>query len=107
MVFDQNPVKNAVGVFSPIILDILRIPLLSIDVIKFFTTTFQNMVKYRRENNIVRKDFLNLLMQLLDKGVLEDDEKSEKRNGSISGNEYNIFHIILRDPNTLLLNLLT
>lgn len=98
MAFSLNPIKNAVGLFSPIILDILRIPLMHMDVIKFFTTTFQNMVNYRRENDIVRKDFFNLLMQLMDKGVLEDDESSEKINDSTSGNKYNMYFISLLNP---------
>ena len=86
MVFDQNPIRNALGAFAPIVLDILRIPLIRREVINFFITTFKEMVNQRRQNNINRKDFLNLLMQLMDKGMVEEDEKS--RNKSVPGNKY-------------------
>ena len=81
-VFDSNPLINALGFFAPIVLDVLGIPLTDPGVIKFFSQSFQQIVKYRRQNNIVRKDFLNLLMQLMDKGTLDDDEKSKMNNGS-------------------------
>ncbi|XP_058788782.1 uncharacterized protein LOC131662839 [Phymastichus coffea] len=84
MVFDQNPIRNALGAFAPIVLDILQIPLIRKQVIHFFTTTFQDMVKYRRQNNIVRKDFFDLLMQLMDKGKLDEDEKLNETTGKSS-----------------------
>ena len=82
-VFDQNPLKNALGLFAPIVLDVFRIPLIQTEVMKFFSKTFNDMMHYRRQNKVERKDFFNLLMQLMDKGVLDDDDSSSKGNGII------------------------
>lgn len=50
---------------------------------------FQDIVNYRRQNNVVRKDFIELLMQLMDTGVLEDDDN--EGDSTESGNRYAIF----------------
>uniref|UniRef100_A0A224XTD6 Putative cytochrome p450 cyp3/cyp5/cyp6/cyp9 subfamily n=1 Tax=Panstrongylus lignarius TaxID=156445 RepID=A0A224XTD6_9HEMI len=41
------------------------------DVLKYFTTIISDAIKHRRENNYQRNDFLQLLMQLQDKGYVE------------------------------------
>lgn len=61
-------------------LDTFRIPLMDKEVIKFFSQTFRDTVEHRRRNKIVRKDFISLLMQLMDKGVLLEEEGSSQTN---------------------------
>lgn len=75
-VFDQSPLKNALGFFAPFILDLLKIPFSDQAVIDFFTKNFAEMIKYRQQNSVVRKDFMNLLMQLIEKGKLDDDNST-------------------------------
>ncbi|XP_073969726.1 probable cytochrome P450 6a21 isoform X2 [Rhodnius prolixus] len=41
------------------------------DVLKYFTGIINNTIKHRRENNYQRNDFLQLLMQVQDKGYVE------------------------------------
>lgn len=45
------------------------------DVEKFFMTTISDTVKYRETNNVYRKDFMHLLIQLKNRGKLVDDGK--------------------------------
>lgn len=79
----QNPLKNAVGLFAPILLDIFKIPLIKSDVTDFFVKSFEEMYEHRHKNNTVRKDFLNLLMQLMDFGELkEEDDKPTNYSGN-------------------------
>nr|WDY85981.1 cytochrome P450 6HZ3 [Pagiophloeus tsushimanus] len=43
------------------------------DLIKFFNGIAKNSIEYREKNNISRKDYLNLLIQLKNKGTLDGD----------------------------------
>lgn len=45
----------------------------------FFVDLFEKMVADRRSKKIVRNDFLNLLMQLMDRGSVENDDDSSTR----------------------------
>lgn len=55
-------------------MDALRIPLIDRDSSKFFTKVFEETFQHRAANNIRRKDFMDLLMQLVNIGHLEDDD---------------------------------
>lgn len=48
------------------------------DANKFFSNTFDNMVEQRRRTNIVRKDVLNLLVQLMDNNSLDDTNDADQ-----------------------------
>ena len=63
--------------FYPKMMDILRIPINPKEVTEFFTKVFSDVILYRRTNDVSRKDFLNLLIQLMEHGKVEDDEKSD------------------------------
>ncbi|OXU21748.1 hypothetical protein TSAR_009499 [Trichomalopsis sarcophagae] len=82
MAFDLPPSKNALAVFAPIILDIFRIPLFNNTMTQFFTKTFIDVLEERRRNKTTRKDFLDLLMQLLDKGSLDEDKDLKQGDNS-------------------------
>ena len=49
------------------------------DVGKFFANLFQKMVSYRRENKTVRNDFMQLLMQLMDDGKVQEDNDGQPK----------------------------
>ena len=70
----------AFGMFSPSILTTLRIPLVDKVCFKFFFNVFSEMVAYRKRENIKRNDFLNLLIQLIEKGEIEDNENEAAQN---------------------------
>lgn len=60
---------------------------------EFFTTLVRDMIDYREKNNIHRNDFFQLLLQLKNKGRLDDDDNNtvdEKLNaatGKLTFNE--------------------
>lgn len=48
------------------------------DVSNFFTKVVEDTIEYRETSNVKRNDFLNLLLQLKNKGKLDDDESEGK-----------------------------
>lgn len=61
----------------------LRIKKMDIDVESFFMNVVQKTVNYREKNNIQRKDFMQLLLQLKNEGNVEDDD-GVKQHGKTS-----------------------
>ncbi|XP_043496163.1 probable cytochrome P450 6a14 [Polistes fuscatus] len=76
-VFEPRPIINTLMVFGSQILDLFSIPFIDKGVSRFFLNAFEETVKYREAHNIVRKDFLDLIMQLMKNGYIKSDE--EKR----------------------------
>ncbi|XP_046604350.1 probable cytochrome P450 6a14 isoform X1 [Neodiprion virginianus] len=74
-VLRPRPIMNAISVLAPSWLELLRISATDADVEKFFVSAFTETVEYRTVNSVVRKDFLDLIMQLMDKGYVENDDK--------------------------------
>ncbi|XP_060525154.1 probable cytochrome P450 6a13 [Cylas formicarius] len=57
-----------------VIVDILGLKTTSSEVEKFFLGVVKETVDYREKNNVFRKDFMHLLLQLKNQGVVTDDE---------------------------------
>ncbi|KAL2713807.1 putative cytochrome P450 6a14 [Vespula squamosa] len=76
-VFEPKPFVNTAMIFASKIMEIFSIPLNDKGVIKFFMKTFEETVQYRDKHNIERRDFLNLIMQLMKNGYVKNDEESE------------------------------
>ncbi|XP_072764620.1 uncharacterized protein [Anoplolepis gracilipes] len=72
--FEEHPFWSVLSAFMPQVLVFFSIPFLDRGVTKFFTQIFQNNVKYRQTHNIVKYDFMNLLIQLMEKGYVEPDD---------------------------------
>lgn len=72
-VFEPHTFKNAIGFFAPQILHFFSIPFNDVGVQKFFITVFENTVKHRLNNNIKCNDFMDLIIQLMKKGHVSDD----------------------------------
>ncbi|KAK9301989.1 hypothetical protein QLX08_005840 [Tetragonisca angustula] len=79
-VFDPRPLWNALVVWAPQVFNLFSIPFTEKDITNFFLKTFKETVEYREANNIERKDFLNLLMQLMRNGYVEVDDNSNSSN---------------------------
>lgn len=79
-VFDPKPLWNALIIWAPQIFNLFSIPYTEKDITNFFLKTFKETVEYREANNIERKDFLNLLMQLMRNGYVEVDDNSNISN---------------------------
>ncbi|KAF2897213.1 hypothetical protein ILUMI_08961 [Ignelater luminosus] len=70
----QEMLKNLASFTVPQVLDILKIPLTNSDVAKFFMGVVKETVDYREKNNIIRNDFMHLLIQLKNNVKLKDEE---------------------------------
>lgn len=81
-VFEAHNIKNAVGFFAPQILDFFSIPFNDVGVQKFFMTVFQETVKHRLNNNIKSQDFMDLIIQLMNKGYVNEDDGESIQNSS-------------------------
>lgn len=96
-VFEPKPFINTIMVFASQILEIFSIPLHDRGVSKFFLKAFEETVKYRNTHNIVRHDFLNLIMQLMKNGyVKSDDEKQTESIDNTPSKHYNFasLHVV-------------
>jgi len=81
-IFDLGPIWVALFLFVPQIMNYFSIPLTDHQVTKFYMNVFQENVKHRRTHNIVRHDFMNLLIQLMEKGYVEPDDDNQTTNES-------------------------
>nr|CAD7462715.1 unnamed protein product [Timema tahoe] len=64
--------RSLVLIFRPI-LKLVRHPLVSKDVNDFFLGMVKETLSYREKNKVVRNDFLQLLIQLKNKGKVDED----------------------------------
>ncbi|XP_046751468.1 probable cytochrome P450 6a14 [Diprion similis] len=61
----------------PYLLQVLKIPTIDHDTTKFFTRAFKEAVDYRIANNVVRKDFLDSVIQLMNKGFVKNKDEDK------------------------------
>ncbi|KAK5638815.1 hypothetical protein RI129_013110 [Pyrocoelia pectoralis] len=74
--FKQGPIdslRSFTSMIFPQFLDFFKIPLLKKDVTKFFLKVVNETVKYREDNEIIRNDFMHLLLQLKNNINIEDE----------------------------------
>lgn len=57
----------------------LKMKVVSDDVSEFFIGSLKETIKYREENNIKRNDFLNMMMDLMKHGRLDDDDSGSDK----------------------------
>lgn len=86
-IFDPKPFWNALILFAPQVLNFFSISYTEKSVTNFFTNMFKQTVKYRESNNIERKDFLNLLIQLMKNGYVNADDESLSNNVNAAKNK--------------------
>ena len=88
-IFEPSLKQIVIGILSgvaPVVLDSLKISTLDSDISKYFLSMVQETVEYRETNNVKRNDFLQLLIQLKNKDLLEDEEKTEDQNNETTKN---------------------
>lgn len=56
----------------------LKIKITNKEIDQFFRKLVKDTVEYRERNNVVRKDFMHLLIQLKNKGVVDDEEGQQQ-----------------------------
>ncbi|XP_011165642.3 probable cytochrome P450 6a14 [Solenopsis invicta] len=86
-IFGIHFIKLALMYSAPKIFDLLRIPLTPRSVTNFYSNMFRETVEYRKSHpNIIRKDFVNLLMQLMEKGCVnsKDDKETIDKSSTVN-----------------------
>jgi cytochrome P450 family 6 len=72
---NNSVVKRILTVTYPDLARKLHIKTTSDDVEEFFMKIVKDVVEYRETNKIKRNDFMDLLLQLKNDGILANDEK--------------------------------
>lgn len=89
----SNAIKSLFGFIAPKVMDIFRIKSVDSDVENFIKAVVKQNLEYREKNNVVRKDFFQLLIQLRNNGTVQLDNewetviKTDESQKSLSLNE--------------------
>nr|XP_012215716.1 PREDICTED: probable cytochrome P450 6a14 [Linepithema humile]XP_012215718.1 PREDICTED: probable cytochrome P450 6a14 [Linepithema humile]XP_012215719.1 PREDICTED: probable cytochrome P450 6a14 [Linepithema humile] len=83
-VFEENSFWVALFVFMPQFMNFFSIPITDRGVTRFFTKIFRENVNYRQTSNVVRHDFMNLLIQLMEKGYVEPDDEKDTNKDTVN-----------------------
>ncbi|XP_039301754.1 cytochrome P450 6k1-like [Solenopsis invicta] len=73
-VFGEESIWKTLFMFTPNVMKFFSIPFTDRKTSKFFMELFQENVNYRQNNNIIRKDFMNVLIQLMEKGFVNNEK---------------------------------
>lgn len=77
--------RQLINLTAPWLFKLLKLPAINKNVTKFFIDLVRETVNYREENNIYRKDFLQLLIQLKNQGRVCDKDEIREKNGTTKG----------------------
>ncbi|XP_039312861.1 probable cytochrome P450 6a14 [Solenopsis invicta] len=72
--FGITPIKVALIFYMPQVMNFLSIPATPPSVTKFYINMFRENVEYRKAHHIVRHDFMNLLIQLMDRDFVDPED---------------------------------
>jgi len=75
-IHNVNIVWIILFLFVPEIMNFFSISLTNQAVTSYYMNTFRKSVEHRQAHNIVKHDFLNLLIQLMERGYVEHDDKT-------------------------------
>ncbi|XP_046601987.1 uncharacterized protein LOC107221305 [Neodiprion lecontei] len=84
---EPQPVKNVMMALCPSVMMMLHFKTVDDGTSKFIINTFNDTVKYRTENNVVRKDFLDLVIQLMTKGYVKSDDGKDTERDPVAASE--------------------
>ncbi|XP_068084554.1 cytochrome P450 6j1 [Anabrus simplex] len=79
-IFDLTYVRGLAlmtAFFAPALASALKLQFVDDLTMNWIRKTVWSTVEYREKNNVVRKDFLDMLMQIRSKGQVEDDDNKE------------------------------
>ena len=82
---DIGKYTAVLSIFGSNILDFLRLRVFKEEVNSFFIKTFEDVVKYRVKEKVVRNDFINMLMSLTNHEQYNDEDPS---NGKPAGGNF-------------------
>ncbi|XP_067005237.2 probable cytochrome P450 6a13 [Anabrus simplex] len=83
----KSSLRRLVLLMLPPVAKILKLGFGDPEVAKFFLNAVKETVEYREKNNIIRNDFMNLLLQLKHKGEVEGDQDTTKEREEVGDKE--------------------
>ncbi|XP_067214601.1 cytochrome P450 6k1 isoform X2 [Linepithema humile] len=83
-IFKENSFWIALFLFFPQFMNFFSVPTTNKNITQFFIKMFRDNVNYRQTFNVVRHDFMNLLIQLMEKGYVEPDDKKDTTKDTIN-----------------------
>ncbi|XP_049830716.1 cytochrome P450 6k1-like isoform X2 [Schistocerca gregaria] len=81
----QSSIGFVLSFVSPTLMEYLRVKGGATDVSRYFQQMVADTVAYREKNNFTRKDFMDLLIQLKNKGYVDPDKGEAVENGQQKG----------------------
>ncbi|XP_046435277.1 cytochrome P450 6A1-like [Neodiprion fabricii] len=84
---EPKPVRNALATLCPSVMKIFNIKYLDKEISNLIITVCKNTVEYRRTNNVVRNDFMDLVIQLMTKGYVNSDDGKNTQQDPVTDNE--------------------
>lgn len=84
----RTTLRNIISIFAPKLFHLLKLKIVEPDVEEFIFSIVKQTVDYRKKNNVERKDFMQLLIQLKDEGYVSVD-KNEQTQGEIKKLSFN------------------
>lgn len=81
----KNGFRNVLSMIAPKLMSFLRIRFVDQDIEDFIRSVVEQNLEYREKNNVVRKDFFQLLVQLRNNGSVQLDDEWETE---IKGDEH-------------------
>ncbi|XP_021923332.1 probable cytochrome P450 6a14 [Zootermopsis nevadensis] len=89
-IFEPSLKQVILGILSgvaPVVLDTLKLSVIDSSISKYFRKMVEETVEYREKNNVKRNDFMELLIQLRNKGIVDPDQETDVQNcGTLNGN---------------------
>lgn len=73
----MNAIRSAISFTAPKLMDALMIPAIDHDVAEFIFSIVKQNLEHREKNNVTRKDFFQLLIQLRNTGTVQLDDQWE------------------------------
>lgn len=70
----KNIIRANLAVMNPALAKFLRLRFADKEVSDFFVETVRQNLEYRQKNNVTRKDFFQMLIQLRNTGKIQDDD---------------------------------
>ncbi|XP_067006625.2 cytochrome P450 6j1 [Anabrus simplex] len=74
----SKSLKMAASKFAPYLLSLFNLQIIDNDVTDYVRNVVWQSIEYREKNGVTRNDFLDLLIQIKNKGAVDDEDQTEK-----------------------------
>jgi len=78
----RNAITSFLNETIPNLMRVLKVTPIHYKIARYFQSMVEDTVNYRERNNVTRNDFLQLLIQIKNKGKVDDENEVPEMNGS-------------------------